>query len=567
MKISCLGLVCFLTACVDNNYDLSDIDTTVRVNVNNLVIPVKVDEVKLETIFDLNTDSSIKEVDGEYVVIEDGSFTSTDVEIDKFSLGSTDIESTIFSSPFDPVVLQFNGQGNVDLEFHPKAFHYSTYDVPREIVEINYVDGSFSLLLELEIKGLQDVVSEFEVQDLVIQFPKNLVLIENAGGSYNPETGEITIPNRHQPGTKMQLNFVASRLDFKGLGGKYDHTTHHLEVDGDFYVKSGHLLLKKEHLIANPKATTLNINFHYATSDLLVKSFTGDVKYDIENVNINDVDLSDLPDVLNQSGTDISIANPQIYLSLNNPLQEYALKAQTGLKICGLRPDADPVVTTLDDDYFTIGTDSPNGIYEFCLSPNKPDKYYAGYTEASHIAYTSLSNILSGNGLPNKLSIDLIDPCIPVQHVSEFRLGENLKGVEGTYTFVAPIALKKGSTIKYTDVIDNWHSEELDHLVIETLEVKLNVTSQLPVSLDLTAYPIDVHGNQINNVVVEGAKIDANANNQELTITISGEVRGIDGIRFTALGLSDSETALSPNMTISLSNVRPCVSGYYEDEL
>ena len=36
-----------LTACVDDNYDLSDIDTTTRVSINDLVVPANIDEVTL----------------------------------------------------------------------------------------------------------------------------------------------------------------------------------------------------------------------------------------------------------------------------------------------------------------------------------------------------------------------------------------------------------------------------------------------------------------------------------------------------------------------------------------
>ncbi len=34
-----------LTGCVDDKYDLSDIDTTTRIQVNDLVLPVNIDAV------------------------------------------------------------------------------------------------------------------------------------------------------------------------------------------------------------------------------------------------------------------------------------------------------------------------------------------------------------------------------------------------------------------------------------------------------------------------------------------------------------------------------------------
>ena len=47
------------TGCVDDNYDLSDIDTTTRVEVKDLTIPVNIDAVTLSDILDLDDDSKI----------------------------------------------------------------------------------------------------------------------------------------------------------------------------------------------------------------------------------------------------------------------------------------------------------------------------------------------------------------------------------------------------------------------------------------------------------------------------------------------------------------------------
>lgn len=55
-----------LTACIDDNYDISDIDTTAEIKVNNLVVPVNLDEITLSNVFDLDDESVVKEVDGIY---------------------------------------------------------------------------------------------------------------------------------------------------------------------------------------------------------------------------------------------------------------------------------------------------------------------------------------------------------------------------------------------------------------------------------------------------------------------------------------------------------------------
>lgn len=65
-----------LYGCVDSDYDLSDIDTTAQFKVNDLVIPVNLNDILLSDIIKINNNPGdiIREIDGEYVVIRDGHF-------------------------------------------------------------------------------------------------------------------------------------------------------------------------------------------------------------------------------------------------------------------------------------------------------------------------------------------------------------------------------------------------------------------------------------------------------------------------------------------------------------
>ena len=57
------------TSCVDNDYDLSDIDTTARLQVKELVVPMNIEEAILDQVLDLDDDSEVKKIE-----LEDGSF-------------------------------------------------------------------------------------------------------------------------------------------------------------------------------------------------------------------------------------------------------------------------------------------------------------------------------------------------------------------------------------------------------------------------------------------------------------------------------------------------------------
>ena len=89
-----LGLCLALTACVDNDYDLSDVDTLVKIPVNNLTIPVHIEPIELDNIFNIDyndPDNVVHVVNGEYAVEKGGSFDSGDISVAPISFTSPTI--------------------------------------------------------------------------------------------------------------------------------------------------------------------------------------------------------------------------------------------------------------------------------------------------------------------------------------------------------------------------------------------------------------------------------------------------------------------------------------------
>ena len=54
-------------------------------------------------------------------------------------------------------------------------------------------------------------------------------------------------------------------------------------------------------------------------------------------------------------------------------------------------------------------------------------------------------------GSSNRIEINLLNPGLPLQIVNRFELGKPIEGISGSYDFIAPVALKSGSTIIYGD--------------------------------------------------------------------------------------------------------------------
>ncbi len=566
-----------LSSCIDDKYDLSDIDTTVRVEVNDLVVPVNIDEVTLSSVFKIEEGDRVQEVNGEYVVLEDGTFTSEGISVEAAHLPAPTISSTsnTISIPAGGVAFSQvpGGVLKVDIFTDPTTFHAEDASVSSSIVSVSSVGTVIDIVMKLTLGGFDGMLNSFSLKDFNMQLPKGLTMTASQG-SYDPSTGLYKASTLKGSGNVLTIDFSMTAVNTDGGALVYssDSDEHKLTFDGEMFVKSAVLEIAESDLIAGSEVvlpTSMSLNADYDMTDIDVDTFSGEIRYVIDVSAFSDIDLSDLPDVLSQEGTNIVLANPQIYLSVNNPLNTYGAYATTGLQITANRTDQAPKTFALDaPGYFTVPGTPGVSDYSFVLSPKAPAKPYEGYVNPTHVPYTSLSDVLSGDGLPGSLSIEMMDPQLPTQQVNNFRLGQDLGSVEGHYTFYAPLALGAGSMIRYTDTEDGWSSDDLDKMTISSLSVSFTVSSDLPLGVELTGYPIDVDGNQINNVTITGAHVPAGAKDMPVTLQTTGSITRLDGIEFTAeVKAGTTGEALAPTMGLVLKNIRAKVSGFYEDEL
>jgi hypothetical protein len=192
----------------------------------------------------------------------------------------------------------------------------------------------------------------------------------------------------------------------------------------------------------------------------------------------------------------------------------------------------------------------------------------ADYSNAKIVSFTELSNILSGNGIPSQININVVKPQIPTQTINDFELDQDINAVEGKYLFFAPLALKdKNSLIVYNDTMDGWNDETLEKLSIKELLVNANIKSEIPLNLSLTFLPIDVKGNVFKNVKTTEVVVAANKNSQPIEANITGEIKGLDGIIIRAKLTGNNGETIAPDQKITVNDLKITVSGQYIDEL
>lgn len=312
---------------------------------------------------------------------------------------------------------------------------------------------------------------------------------------------------------------------------------------------------------------------------MVASAFSGIINYRLEGMDIAPISLIDIPEFLSSPGTDIRLSNPQIYLGVNNPVADNSLDCTSGITLTAERNGMQSLSFSPDVNSFTIGHDAGvTGPYNFVLAPNSddlttPDRYASNLT---FVKFTSLSDLLAvpegaayeNAGIPDRIGVTLDNPEIPEQYVTDFALGRDLNGVDGTYEVVAPLALENDAVIIYTTTEDGWNDEDVDALTINKLSLTATVTNECPLGVEMYAWPIDVRGNRIPGVEVKSSYVGANSSNVALEIEMTGVITHLDGVIFEArVEGSDNSSALTPSTVITLKDIRARVSGYYEKGL
>lgn len=586
------GSLLLLTGCIDDKYDLSDIDTTSEFRVNDLVLPINLDPVVLSDIIKIEEGDELKEINlnGEtfYGVQRTGDFSSDGIEVNAFSVDAEPMEdkTTTFQ-------LEAGTRAGRKADANTASNTYFQAGEVREELEYKApdIDGA---VRALDMVYFDDVVFSIEISTANIPdswdseltssniyFPKGLsvtkVMASNPTSpqrdpdSYIPETGQLLISKPIVfSGNKAVIELTANAVDLSYYPGafSYDPSAKHgaLDLKSLFLIDSGRLEISgPAQDIASVSEITYDV--HFSLERLNATSIMGNIEYDLEGTGlyIDPINLENMPSFLDDPETDLVISNPQIYLNLQNPISKYGLGYQSTLDIVAFRPGEENTFTSP-----LIKVDATPGSHNFLLAPNpgQVNNIPAGFNNPERLTYSNLDYLLAGHGLPDKLDINIIDPMIPEQTTTQpFELGTSIEGMEGNYMFLAPLSLKEDSKIVKT--VDGWWSEDLADLNIDYLTVTADATNGLSTGVTVKVYAINRDGKQISS---EGfVTLGMNAVDQPIEITLKGfdgkPFNGIDGIKLYVIAGANDNEPLAPDQVITLDNLKAKVTGYYQREL
>lgn len=508
------GLV--FTSCIDDKYDLNDVDTTTRIKVEGLVLPINLETVTLDQVFDLDDEDPdnllkvVKDASGkEYYAIEvEGSFEAKPVDIPVFEA----ITETGFT--VDPLEIPV-----VNSKIQPSVvdFSYLIKDVDPALKSLSYFQIQKANLLELNVKITPATVT---MTDVILQLPTGYT------ATYKNKTYTGTVPVTVSNG-KLDQGVYITEMAFKP---SKIVTNSELDLDGEIGFQSA-TVMGADKIIAQ-----------FTMSDFKADVVSGNFYKEVDSPEIAPIDLNNLPDFLKDGESDLILQNPQLYMYFGALYGAYynmdlEIKPQ-GINTRNIDITLDPFQTSIvvAPDVNHLGL------------PNPPDKKQ----EEDELMY-----ILSGTGLPTT-----IDFSIPVTYlngdVTKLPLGVPHQ-IKGDYTFFSPLAFAPGSQIIYTKVEDDFFGEDSEKILVDNLQLTANVSTNLPFAVTLTVYPLDRYGNRLASA---SSKISKMASKEKLDLNFS-KFQGLDGIEFIVTADNMDGTTLTPSEYIDLTEIRAKVTGEY----
>lgn len=596
-----------LSSCFDNDYDLSDLDTTVRLKTTDFVIPLNLDVLTLDQVIDIDEEDEDNVIvtytypNGEriYAINKGGEFESDPIKVTSFIIDEPEISPT--EATLD---LNLGDEANklpdgvigcyFILDVPPASFNAKTEDgvIDKAIHEIDGLGVNTEFTTTLKIVGLEALTDKTTLEEAIIRFPVGLeaTYVDGKYSKAIDKKGVLDLSDHplDLKGGELKITFDVDYIDVensvKNKKINIDYDKRSLTFTDGIEIQHGVVRVRDVKVEQLPSKIDFSMQAHLG--EIEVNSFSGKFEYDIDAFTIDPIDLTSLPDFLNQEGTSVKIENPQIYLSINNPLNEYDVEFESGFSLTTIDEKNKPYKTyepDIDDETgkpYLIKIKSTDmdkdaeGNNEIVMVPEPEliDHYPEGYSNPEPIPFSGLRDLLVvGTGdkqrIPNTIEVGIKDPKMPEQQVTNFRLGETLSNVHGTFDFYAPLQLQDGSHIAYNDTINGWNDEDVDAISLSKVMVSFYATTELPYALELRIVPITLDDKPIDGVDCPLVTLGANADNEKVELSMIGEIKHLDGIIIKAKVINDGEEPLSPDMKLHIKDSKIILTGYFDKEL
>ena len=612
--ISCLALAsCLLSACVDDKYDVNDMDMTIG-STSDLALPsLSTDSILLKNIMDLGEDDIIKVKDGEFRLVTSGQANMTETEVNEITISKPNIEAVHTN-------VQLNTNGNparyrAVAGVPDETFAYTITEQNKAFFEVNETSNVISedlvdvdavafkegivlkSTLNLTFSNGGDFIKKIHLQNLSLSTPKDLsfekaelTYTQNGKSRTNQVSisdGLVSISGENDvvvdAGKPVYLALTLDMAEVNGNGISFVNKK--IEINSLFKF-NGTFAIKSEEFEGLSNAQIQQIQDNGIASVI-----PQEVAFDIvsafsDNISVVRVDaiaqkavsepepivLDNMPNFLKDESVKIVLNNPPFIIEWNNPFPAGSL----------VNPDAAAVKNNLTiesvkgDEVIArklatlSGIPSGKSILVLADAPAAAEvpARYASYNRIN-VVVENLNELLMT--IPDKICINFAPVTIALKDLVPGQYNTQVD-----YCVDTPLEFLGGSKLIYEDVEDvEDDMDDASDFDAKAIEIQANVVTNLPMDLTLSVDALDRYGRSlkggvidVNDVVVGAHKGDiSETTTQAVVINITPReghsIRELlqNMAKFVYRAEFEGEGKLYENASIKLTNVKATIKG------
>lgn len=272
-----------------------------------------------------------------------------------------------------------------------------------------------------------------------------------------------------------------------------------------------------------------------------MKSATGIFDPTINLSSLGEVDVTGLPDFLDDDDVVADLDNPQILLTVNNDMD---MAANVSATVISTKEGRELARVTLPE--MSV---AKNGQSKICICRQKTNELTQQYGEANVYAVSNLSTLI--NRIPDHIKIVDVNAHAKPE-VATIVFGKEYQ-VKPSYEVNAPLAFGENANIVYEDSFTGWNDDidELDLAEGTYIEVTANVENKVPAYLTVKAYPVDAQGNKIEDKLLieipdevaastDGTTAVTTPITMKITPKVKNSLKQLDGLVFRLEGSAKS---------------------------
>ena len=489
------------TSCIDNSYDLNkDIDMTVNVGGEHLAIPVGyTEQITLDKIIELDEGDDLQLVNGEYHLLKSDKIDETNTSVKMVTVNESSnpinsinvLNNVDYSQPGDVTVEDIESEGSVNTEAH---------GIDEAVIEIGSLTANTpaKLTLSFEINKTNSIsYSDVTIDKMTITFP-DFIKFEEGQSGLNGQV--LTISNETLSSSTYTIDLYISKYVF---GEKYGDGNKVKEENGDRIIKieNQKITVKTDVTVHQAQGTgSLSITPTAILAAMTVSEVNGTIKPDMD-VKPTEVELTNLPDFLQDEEVKLDITNPVFSFKANNPLNEEI--------------EMDGIMTGYKNGKVTktvkIGSGNggvpiklkPSGNKQQTISIVRNEKTVVE-TGATKVIVPNLNDIIET--IPDRISVEL-KPAVKTDDYYTVNLGQDYV-LNSEYNIDIPLSFGSGLKIVYEETIDDFDLD-LEDVDIKKAIISITADNTIPLKMEIkneNVSALDVNGNKITdiNVTVEG---------------------------------------------------------------